>query len=184
MRYQWAFAIVILVAFIARYATEAKTESKEKPLMGWMLALSVVLVAITYIVVDNIAYSNLQKKYEKTYAYCLRLADRIEETEGYYQGIPIAMVGVVGEDSFPITDITADVTGGLLGINKDYLLYKPENFKDFYKYYLGITFNILGEDEVIKFYNEDFYAEMESFPGATSVKLHDGVIYVKTENIR
>ena len=28
MRYQWAFAIVILVAFIVRYATETKTETK------------------------------------------------------------------------------------------------------------------------------------------------------------
>lgn len=189
MRYQWAFLIAVAIAFIYRLASNDASGVKALPSLlstsiGWASLVLVVFVSLSYIAVDNIAYSNLNKKYEKTYAYCLRLADRIEETEGYYQGIPIALVGVVGEASFPITDITEDVTGALIGVPGDHLLYKPENYRDFYKYYLGITFNILGEDEVIKFYNEDFYAEMESFPGATSVKLHDGVIYVKTENIR
>ena len=180
MRYQWAFLIAILIAVIDHAATEDLFGS----VIGWSGLFFCAVLVCAYNVTDNIAYSNLNKKYEKTYAYCLRLADRIEQTEGYYSGIPIALVGVVGNDSFPETDITGDVTGALLGVKGDYLVYKPENYRDFYKYYLGITFNILGEDEVVKFYNEDFYAEMESFPGKTSVLLHDGVIYVKTENIR
>ena len=189
MRYQWAFVIVLPIAIIYRLTSLKPFTGKAvtfdfNAFAGWLSLVLVVFVSLSYIVTDNIAYSNLNKKYEKTYAYCLRIADRIEETEGYYQGIPIALVGVVGEDSFPLTDITKDVTGSLLGVWGDHLLYKPENYRDFYKHYLGITFNILGEDEVVKFYDEDFYAEMESFPGATSVKLHNGVIYVKTENIR
>ena len=189
MRYQWAFMIVIPIAVIYRLTTLIPFTGKAvtfdfNVFAGWLSLVLVIFVSLSYIVTDNIAYSNLNKKYEKTYAYCLRVADRIEETEGYYPGIPIALVGVVGEDSFPLTDITKDVTGSLLGVWGDYLIYKPENYRDFYKHYLGITFNILGEDDVTKFYDEDFYAEMESFPGATSVKLHDGVIYVKTENIR
>ena len=72
-----------------------------------------------YGITDNIAYSNLQKKYEKTYAYCVRLLDRIEQTEGYYPGIPIAMVGVVGEEQFPSTDLTLPVTSGMIGMNGD-----------------------------------------------------------------
>ena len=180
MRFQWAFMIVILIAVIDHGVSDDPLGN----VIGWAGAVLGILLVCSYTVTDNIAYSNLNKKYEKTYAYCLRLADRIEQTEGYYSGIPIAMVGVVGNDSFPETDITGDVTGALLGVKGDYLVYKPENYRDFYKYYLGITFNILGEDEVVNFYNEDFYAEMESFPGKTSVLLHDGVIYVKTENIR
>lgn len=180
MRFQWAFLIAIMMAVIDHGVSKDNFGNY----IGWAGVIFCTALVCSYIVTDNIAYSNLNKKYEKTYAYCLRLADRIEQTEGYYSGIPVALVGVVGNDSFPETDITGDVTGALLGVSGDYLLYKPENYRDFYKYYLGITFNILGEDEVAKFYNEDFYAEMESFPGKTSVLLHDGVIYVKTENIR
>ena len=181
MRYQWAFLIAIMISYIDREVTE---KMKLDTILVWLAVLSCAMISFTYAVTDNIAYSNLQKKYEKTYAYCLRVADRIEQTEGYYQGIPVALVGVVGQDSFPTTDITEDVTGGLLGVSGDYLLYKSENYGDFFKYYMGITFNVLSSDEVVNFYNEDFYAEMESFPGATSVINHDGVIYVKTENIR
>ncbi len=181
MRYQWAFLIAIMISYIDR---EAGEKVKLDAILVWLAVLSCTVISFTYAVTDNIAYSNLQKKYEKTYAYCLRVADRIEQTAGYYQGIPVALVGVVGQDSFPTTDITEDVTGGLLGVSGDYLLYKSENYADFFKYYMGITFNVLSSDEVVNFYNEDFYAEMESFPGATSVINHDGVIYVKTENIR
>lgn len=188
MRYQWAFLIVCVVSIIDRICPES-AEDKNVPgkifaIVGWVSAVSLAVVSLSYMVTDNIAYGNLQKKYEKTYSYCLRLADRIEQTPGYYEGIPIAMVGVVGNDSYPTTDITGDVTGGLLGIEGDYLLYKSENYGDFFKHYLGITFNMVSSDEVINFYNEDFYAEMESFPGESSVLLHDGTIYVKTENIR
>lgn len=203
MRYQWAFMLVVLVASINSFLSgdrmstnsgEIADGAKEKgskvsccnvhAIAEWIIVAALFIVSFSYMVNDNIAYSNLQKKYEKTYAYCLRLADRIEQTEGYYEGIPIAMVGVVGNDSYPLTDVTEDVTGGLLGISGDYLLYKSENYADFFKYYMGISFNMVSSDEVINFYNEDFYAEMESFPHESSVLLHDGVIYVKTENQR
>lgn len=181
MRYQWAFLISVLIAVIDHNVDDAGLFGT---IAGWLCAVSLLVISFSYVVTDNIAYSNLQKKYEKTYSYCLRLADRIEQTEGYYSGIPIAMVGVVGNDSYPVTDVTDKITGALLGVSGDYLLYKSENYADFYKYYMGISFNMLSSDEVVNFYNEDFYAGMESFPGETSVLYHDGVIYVKTENIR
>lgn len=180
MRYQWAFLLAVMAAVVEHGMTEdlfGKT-------CAWISLAAFLVIGFSYVVTDNIAYSNLEKKYEKTYAYCLRLADRIEQTEGYYEGIPIAMVGVVGNDSFPTTDITQDVTADLIGVPGDYLLYKSENYEQFFKYYLGITFNMVSSDEVVNFYDEDFYAQMTSFPADGSVILHDGVIYVKTENIR
>ena len=180
MRYQWAFLILTVVSV----AEKGVRSGKYAALGSWILLISMAVVCLSYGVTDNIAYFNLQKKYEKTYAYCLRLADRIEETEGYYEGIPIAMVGVVGNESFPPTDITEEVTKDLLGISGDYLIYKSENYGLFFKHYLGITFNMVSSDEVVDFYDEDFYANMSSFPGEDSVLLHDGVIYVKTENRR
>ncbi|MBR1854658.1 MAG: hypothetical protein IJ794_16190, partial [Lachnospiraceae bacterium] len=131
---------------------------------------------------DNIGYSNLQKRYEKTYAYCVRLLDRIEQTEGYYQGIPIAMVGVVGYVPFPVTDFTLPVTSNMIGLNGDTLLYTGDNYELFIQNYLGASLNILTSEEMEDIYYSEEYIEMESFPAASSVKLVDGIIYVKTEN--
>ena len=148
-------------------------------------AIPVILVAIicyNFFLMDNIAYFNLQEKYEKTYAYAVRLLDRIEQTEGYYQGIPIAIMGVIGEDEYPPSEITAPVTGDMIGYDRQYLIYTADNYEAFFKYYLGATLNFVSDEEEAKIYYSDEYVAMESFPGETSVRYVDGVIWVKTEN--
>jgi len=178
MRYQWVLYPILLLAFCERYAKEYRGSW----LVEWAAFLAVLVLVFNYAVTDNIAYSNLQKRYEKTYAYCIRLLDRIEQTEGYYQGIPIAMIGVVGEDAYPVTDVTGEVTGGMVGISGDSLLYRASNYEAFMKHYLGATLNFVEPERMNDIYYAPEYVEMESFPGATSVKVVDGIMYVKTEN--
>ena len=108
--------------------------------------------------------------------------DRIEQTEGYYQGIPIAMIGVVGEESYPGTDISQKATSGLLGMNGDILLYTGNNYELFIKHYLGASLNILPPESMAEMYYSPEYREMDSFPAADSIRIIDGVMYIKTEN--
>ena len=147
-----------------------------------MLLAAVVLIG-NFAVTDNIAYANLQKRYEKTYAYCIRLLDRIEQTPGYYPGIPIAMIGVVGNESYPLTDITIDVTSNMIGMNGDVLLYTGDNYKSFIRHYLGAELNILPAEVMSEIYYSEEYRVMDSFPGENSTKVVDGILYVKTENV-
>ncbi len=178
MRYQWVTYPILLLAFGERY------QGKDKIAFGveWGLLCAGAVLVFNYSVMDNIAYSNLQKKYEKTYAYCVRLLDRIEQTEGYYQGIPIAMIGAVGDNEYPATDITGHVTSGMIGIGGDSLLYTGDNYQVFMKHYLGATLNILEAEAMAEIYYSEEYIAMDSFPGANSTKVVDGILYVKTEN--
>ena len=189
MRYQWVLIPIILIALCDRlaykpeyYAAAAGRESFVK-LVTWLIPVLGCMIVFCYIVTDNIGYSNLQKKYERTYAYCERLLDRIEQTGGYYPGIPIAMIGVVSEDQYPKADLTEGVTDNLIGLSGDYLCYKGADYKHFFKAYLGADLNIISGEEIGEIYNSEEYVLMDSFPGKTSVKLVDGTIYVKTENI-
>ena len=136
-----------------------------------------------YAVTDHVAYSNLEKKYEKTYSYCLRLLDRMEQTQGYYPGIPVAMIGVVSEDNFPVTDITGEVTGSIIGATGDYLLYTSANYQSFMKHYMGVEINPVSGEDMLRIYDSEEYRALESFPGANSMKVVDGVLYIKTENV-
>ena len=179
MRYQWVLYLIFPVAFVSRYGGT----DKKGAMLQWGMLLAVSVLMFHYAVTDNIGYSNLQKRYEKTYAYCVRLLDRIEQTEGYYQGIPIAMVGVVGYNPFPGTDITLPVTSNMIGLNGDTLLYTGDNYRVFIQNYLGATLNIMTVEEMGDFYFSQEYIEMESFPAASSVKIVDGIMYVKTENV-
>lgn len=149
---------------------------------GWGVLAAAGILFLNYAVTDNIAYSNLQKRYEKTYAYCVRLLDRIEQTPGYYQGIPVAMVGVVGDEEFPLTDITLPVTANMIGMYGDSLLYTGDNYEAFIRHFLGATLNILPADAMAQAYYSEEYRDMDSFPGADSIRIIDGILYVKTEN--
>ncbi|MCM1326183.1 MAG: glucosyltransferase domain-containing protein [Bacteroidales bacterium] len=183
MRYQWVLYPILMAAFVSRYGLSGEGSAAREQILSWLLGISVFVLVFCYGVADNIGYSNLQKRYEKTYAYCVRLLDRIEQTEGYYQGIPIAMVGVVGYVPYPETDITGDVTSGMIGLNGDFLLYTGSNYQEFMKHYLGATLNILSPEKMQDIYYSEEYIAMESFPAQSSVKIIDGVLCVKTENV-
>lgn len=177
MRYQWVLYLILPISFISRYGR------KEDVTASWGVLLAGVVLAGNFAVTDNIAYSNLQKRYEKTYAYCIRLLDRIEQTPGYYQGIPIAMIGVVGDEAYPLTDITGKVTSNMIGMNGDVLLYTGDNYKRFIKHYLGADLNILPAEVMEEIYYSEEYRAMDSFPGENSTQVVDGILYVKTENV-
>lgn len=178
MRYQWVLYPILMIAFICKFGKESRLSTW----LEWGLVCGAFVMVFNYAVADHIGYSNLEKRYEKTYAYCVRLLDRIEQAEGYYQGIPIAIVGVVGDAEFPVTDITEEVTGGMIGLSGDTLLYTADNYAQFMKNYLGATLNFLDVNTVGEIYYSEEYVAMDSFPGENSVKVVDGILYVKTEN--
>ena len=178
MRYQWVLYIIGAVALVSGCDFSGRTGVW----LEWAALAAAFVLVFCYSITDNIAYSNLQKKYEKTYAYCVRLLDRIEQTPGYYPGIPIAMIGVVGDEQFPATELTASVTAGMIGMSGDSLLYTGKNYKEFMRYYLGATLNIQPPSAMADIYYSEEYIAMDSFPGADSIRIIDGVMYIKTEN--
>ncbi len=206
MRMQWGLFPVMAVVLTERFLTlgtrgesiETGTaeSSKEKKkdntdnndlgkiqiIMGIAATAGALLLCWQYFLTDQIAYFNMNERYEKTYAYCVRLADRIEQTPGYYTGMPVMMIGVLDENKFPVTDITSDVTERIYGSTGDMLIYKGEQFQAFMEHYLNVSLNVITDAEkVVEIYNSDAYREMDSFPAADSVKVVDGILYVKTE---
>ncbi|MCH5337494.1 MAG: glucosyltransferase domain-containing protein [Acetatifactor sp.] len=179
MRYQWVLYLIGLITFVSKNACLAKKAA----VLEWGAFLAAFALIFFYGVTDNIGYSNLQKKYEKTYAYCVRLLDRIEQTEGYYPGIPIAMVGMIGTEQYPATDLTLSVTGNMIGLSGDSLVYTGENYQEFIKNYLGATLNILPPEAMSEVYYSEEYISMDSFPGEDSIRIIDGIMYIKTENV-
>ncbi len=194
MRMQWVlfpvYALVLSEKWTEEYVAKEKTNDKHfyqrvKKYMPTAVSCVGLLAALgisyQFMLMDNIAYFNMNERYEKTYAYCLRLADRIEQTPGYEQGMPIAMIGVVDESKYPVTDITGDVTSRISGSTGDILIYKGEQYAAFMKHYLNVTINPIVGDRIIEIYNSPEYREMDSFPAEDSIRIVDGVMYIKTE---
>lgn len=179
MRYQYVFLLIFGVAFVSRRLFEKQKAS----LMQWLLLAGGAVLCFNFAISVNIGYSNLQKRYEKTYAYCIRLADRIEQTEGYYRGMPVVIMGVVGDENFPTTDITEEVTGNMIGLCGDFLCYTGPNYKEFFKNYLGVTIEIVEQEKVGEIYEtSEIYQSLNSFPDLNCSVVVDGMLYIKTEN--
>lgn len=187
MRYQWVLFPILMVAFADNFGEllvfGSKSENKKlHAFASWGLVTTAGVLILCYALADNIGYSNLSKKYERTFAYCERLLDRIEQTEGYYQGIPIVMIGVVSDKEYPHVDLTSGVTDNMIGLSGDYLLYKNLDYRSYMKNYLGASLNFLSGDIIVEVYESPEYQEMGSFPAADSIRIVDGIMYIKTEN--
>ena len=206
MRLQWVMFPILAVVLSEKLLTikassdtaseestvqeeSVKKAGNKKPGVSFALIVSCIGVigaaglSYQFMLMDNIAYFNMNERYEKTYAYCLRLIDRIEQTPGYETGMPIAMIGVLDESKYPTTDITGDVTSNISGTTGDMLIYKGEQYAAFMKHYLNVTINPIVGDQIIEIYNSPEYREMDSFPAESSIRIVDGIMYIKTEPI-
>ncbi|MCQ2517842.1 MAG: glucosyltransferase domain-containing protein [Lachnospiraceae bacterium] len=202
MRMQWVLFLIAPVVAIDRYfmpcmkscggEENVKKDSSDMPrkasvrvkayiAASWIAVIAAFALVWFFVVTDNIAYFNMNERYEKTYAYCVRLADRIEQTEGYYTGMPIAMIGVVNEENYPDTDITGDVTERISGTTGSILTYKAEQYAAFMKHYLNVSINYIEGDEIVEIYNSPEYKALDSFPAKNSIVIVDGTMYIKTE---
>ena len=185
MRMQWVLFPIFAVA-VCDFWTDREKEVKGKKvnlplIVSFVAVISGFGLSYQFMLMDNIAYFNMNERYEKTYAYCVRLADRIEQTPGYEQGMPVAMIGVVDESKYPVTDITGDVTSRISGTTGDILVYKGEQYAAFMQHYLNVTINPVTGEQIVEIYNSPEYKEMNSFPAEDSIRIVDGVMYIKTE---
>ncbi len=187
MRFHWVMFILLPIVIIDQFG-ELDSLKKEntnsiKKYVFYALIMATSIIIFNNVLRANIAYYNMNERYEKTYAYCLRLANRMEETEGYYTGIPVMMIGVVDSEEYPDLDITNEVTGSMIGVGGSIFLYTGEQYEAFFAHYLNIPLHIIDPDEIIKRYDSEAYKELETFPSMQSMKVIEGILYIKTEPV-
>lgn len=182
MRYQWVLIPIIAVVIVDKHGENVFRSVPCQAAALWAGILLTGVIVFQYAVICNIGYFNLEKKYQKTYTYCLRLLEQMEETEGYYHGMPVAMIGVVGDHYLPSTDLTMGVTDSLIGINGDYLFYTAENYQAFLEYYFGVRIELVDINEMPDIIQTPEYKELNAFPKENAMKVVDGILYIRTEN--
>lgn len=145
--------------------------------VNWIFTISCILLIFNFILIDNIAYFNMHQRYEKEYALCVRLADRIEQTDGYYTGMTVYMYGRIEENSryYSPTSLTMDKTDELIGTGGDFtLLYRTNLYQQFLNNYLGISLEVdwdMKEPDEIK--------TMSVWPEENSVQVIDDTLLIK-----
>ncbi len=138
------------------------------------------IMLFEFAVVANVAALNMNERYEKTYATCVRIVDRLEQTPGYKTGMPVAILGgYPSEENYPKTDITKEDLSGYFGIDGELCVNATEKYAEFMKHFLGVTIVPAGNDAEQAIVAGDEFKAMDNFPFEDSIKCINGVWVVR-----
>lgn len=176
IRMPWAALLIFMCIVLEK--CDAKTKAIDYVrFVGVICALTMLF---EFSVVANIAAFNMNERYEKTYATCVRIADRLEQTEGYKAGMPVAILGgYPNEENYPKTDITKEDLSGYFGIDGELCVNATEKYSEFMKHFLGITIVPAGDEAEQAIVASDEFKNMENYPSKDSIKCINGVWVVR-----
>jgi hypothetical protein len=180
MRMPWA----ILFCFgLSLFSEEAMEKLREKTIGKiWHIAacLSLLILVFNFILSANIVYFNLNERYEKTYGLCVRIVDRLEQTEGYKQTDAVAILGgFPNAEKYPSTEITRLITAGYHSTQGDYCVESSEKYAEFLKHYLNVTITVPPLEDQINLTTTEEFMEMPYFPEDGSIRNIHGVWVIK-----
>ncbi|MBQ5755369.1 MAG: glucosyltransferase domain-containing protein [Oscillospiraceae bacterium] len=174
------YSAVLVFVFVLCLLQEAM---EEEALARWLrqgasvaVPAAAVALAFAWVVMTNRGYTNMQYQYEESYATLVRLADRMEQCEGYEPGMPLMFSDY---DWQPAVEYSAGDLTGLSGM-KGMHLFDSLHYRNDFEVLFGLKFSgcSWSEAEPICFTQE--YKTMPVWPAQGSVKVIDGVMVVKT----
>ncbi len=182
MRLPWALFFVFAVLLGEKIVLK-KEKTVLDVIKGGVVSVTYVCAAILifqFAVMANIVAFNMNARYEKTYATCLRLADRIEQTEGYTTGTKVAILGgVLNAENYPNTEITTEDLVGYFGSNGELCANDTGKFAEFMKHYLNVTIHTIPTEEEIELTKTEKFQSMPCFPAEGSVDFIGDVLVIK-----
>lgn len=179
MRYPWVLFFIFVPVLCQEFFREFDGK-RIAVVTAVTVSIATGIMIFSFAVNGNIAYFNLNERYEKSYAYCIRLADRLEETEGYETGDKVAVIGGFPKaEYYPSTDITAEVLEGYFGAGGDLVVNSTDKYAAFFERFLNVTITqATYEEEAAMIENAEFL-EMECFPKEGCIKEIDGIYVIK-----
>jgi len=144
------------------------------------VSLSALVLVFEFSKMANVVAFNMQEKYEKNYALCIRIVQLLEQTEGYEHGMKVAILGGGPNlDNYPSTDITAEDLVGYFGAEGDYTLNSTTKYAAFMSHYMNVTLQPIEYEEELKLVETEEFKQMDKFPNKECVERIGDVWVVK-----
>lgn len=170
LRMPWLLFFVFVVALA----------EQGRPSVQIVTMVLTAVMAFQFYLVSNVVYFNMNEKYEKSYALCVRLADRIEQTEGYYPWMKTMFIGAEPDYmKYPSSEVTKEVLSGYYPAKSDYFLNSTDKYLEFFAHYLNISLAPVSEEEEEALLLREDVQAMDTFPAESSVQVIDGVMVIK-----
>ena len=181
LRMPWALLFIFGIVLAERY-TLRMCMFQEKPAIAcqWICVVSTFVMVFNFFLMSNIAYYNMNERYEKSYSLCLRIVDRIEQMEEYHPWVKVAFVGGFPDyNKYPTTEATLEVLRGYYASRSDYVLDKTDSYVSFMKHYLNVSLLEATDEEESTLSQMETVQNMGTFPAQDSVRMVDGILVIK-----
>lgn len=100
---------VFYLLFLIIY--ERGAEEKHTAVKCWSVFITTVVIIANQVVISNVSYHKAQIAYEKSYGALVRIADRIEQTEGSETCKKLLVIGALDNSDTYSVNLTPDITG-------------------------------------------------------------------------
>ena len=148
---------------------------------NWGILLLTAALIFDCIVIANVAYHKLQMAYNSSYGTAIRMADRIEQTDGALECSKIAVMGILPGSETYSSQISLEITGvtdGSLLRPDDYVV-NQSVITSVLNDYCSFDFTFATVEERRKLAVDPRVEQMPCWPENGSVAVVDGYVILK-----
>lgn len=172
---------VFHLLFIIIYERGTEKNEKYAAIKNWAILLTTALIISNQVVIANVSYHKAQIAYEKSYGVLVRIADRIEQTEGTDACDKILVIGALSDSEAYSVNLTPDMTGVTDGyiIRADDEVVGQSVLTSALNDYCGKNFTFISGDQKDEMLKREDIKAMGKWPMKDSVAVIDDTVVVK-----
>ena len=176
------FAFYLLL--ILQYENVQLKSEKFNVVKLWAILILMITLIFNQIVIANVSYHKLNMAYQKSYGVIIRIADRIEQTEGTENCNKILVLGTLDDSEAYSAMLPPEITGTTDGyiIRADDEMVGQSVFCSAINDYCGKNYKFVAGQEKEELLNKFDENILNVWPQSNSILVIDNVIVIKLSN--
>ena len=172
---------VFYLFLILQYERAEGTCAKRSAAVSWAILACVALLIFKQTILANVSYHKLNMAYEKSYGTLIRIADRIEQTEGAERCDRILVLGALPDSEAYSAELPLDMTGTTDGyiLRADDETVGQSVLCSALNDYCGKEYDFIAGEEKTRLLAELNADGQENWPAKHSITVKDNVIVIK-----
>ncbi len=173
--------LAFYLPFILQYEKAEFKNIKLNNIKMWATLSVVVILIFNQIIIANVSYHKLNMAYEKSNGILIRIADRIEQTEGVENCDSVLVLGALPESEAYSAYLSPEITGTTDGIilRADDEIVGQSVFCSAFNDYCSKNYKFIAGEQKVQLLQNEAVKNLENWPKKNSICLVDNVIVVK-----
>lgn len=171
---------VIYIYLVLLYdAVDVRNPMIVERFTSWATVVLLTLTIYNFGLIANIAYFNMELKFERSIHLANRILDRVEQLDDYEDAEKIHVVGRYKMETDLSSNIIPKKTPKMIGSTGEHIVIYTAHFQKMFEHFLGVKLEFLTPEELEVFSERDEIKEMGTWPSQDSVQVIGDVLVIK-----